>query len=145
MVGAARFALLEFAFKVVEVADQEALLLQEVDEHQAAEQDGGIPFAVEEAIHAADVLDELLALGAEVAVEALVDLLDVQGAEFLQDGGQGDVAVLAQLSDVHVQPDQLVQHQLDGLFYAEEVLIKDGLLGVFVHHGDQALRGSRVR
>ena len=55
--------------KVIVVAVEEAFALDEIDEHQAVEHDGGIPFAVGHLADAVNELEEGFAVGVEVAVE----------------------------------------------------------------------------
>ena len=72
-------AAIEAVAKVVRVAVKEALALDEVDEHQAVEHDGGVPFLV--ALHGYPVneAEEGGVFLFEHIVEALGNALDVEG------------------------------------------------------------------
>ena len=83
-------AAVEAVAEVIGVAVEEALALDEIDEHQAVEHDGGIPFAVGDLADAVNELEEGFAVGVEVAVERLGDALDVErGAGAFGDGDGG--------------------------------------------------------
>ena len=64
--------------QIVEVSVEEALLLDEVDEHHAVEHQGGVPVAVALGGDAVDELPEGGQLRPKPFVESLGDLLDVQ-------------------------------------------------------------------
>ena len=87
------------------VAVQKALLLDEVDEHQTVEHQGGVPVAV---ALCRESLDELLEGGqllAEAVVEALGDALDVQRLQDLSgDVGNAEVALFFQRERDAAQP-----------------------------------------
>jgi len=72
------FAAVETIAKVGVVAVEKALALDEIDEHQAVEHDGRIPFAVGHVGDAINELEEGLAVRVEVAVERLGDALNVE-------------------------------------------------------------------
>ena len=65
--------------EVVGVAVQEALLLNEVDEHHAVEHEGGVPVPVTLGGDALDEVSEGGQLSPEAFVEALGYLLDIEG------------------------------------------------------------------
>ena len=71
-------AAVEPVAEVIGVAVEETLALDEIDEHQAVEHDGRIPFAVGHLADAVNELEEGFAVGVEVAVERLGDALDVE-------------------------------------------------------------------
>ena len=64
--------------EVIRIGVKEALALNEIDEHQAVEHDGGIPFAVGHLADAVNELEERFAMRVEVAIERLGDALDVE-------------------------------------------------------------------
>ena len=64
----------KFVREIVGVEVQEALLLDEVAEHQAVQHDGRVPFAVRLVDDAEDALHEGVVLDAELAVELLGDV-----------------------------------------------------------------------
>ena len=70
---------LQAVAEVVGVAVEEALLLDEVDEHHAVEHEGGVPVPVALGGDAVDEVSEGGQLGPEAFVEAPGDLLDVEG------------------------------------------------------------------
>src|SRR3954465_12686181 len=79
-------ARVELAAQIATIsAIQETLLLEEVDEHQPVEQDGGVPAAVPLAIDPFDAAQEELVLFLEFVVEALGHPLHVE--RFPQAGG----------------------------------------------------------
>ena len=69
---------LQTVAQVVEISVEEALLLNEVDEHHAVEHQGGVPVAVALGRDALYELPEVLQLFLEPFVEALGDPLYVQ-------------------------------------------------------------------
>ena len=84
-------ATVEAVAEVIGVAVEKALALDEIDEHQAVEHDGRIPFAVGHLADAVNEFEEGFAVRVEVAVERLGDALDVErgpGAPGHRDGGQ---------------------------------------------------------
>jgi hypothetical protein len=94
-------ATLEPVAEVVRIAVQEALPLDEIDEHQAVEHDGRIPLAVGGIINALDDLEETGVLFFELVVEPFGDVFHVeslprpaghvhQGQGFLLVEGEGD-------------------------------------------------------
>ena len=76
---------LEAVAQVVVVVVEEALLLDEVDEHHAVEHEGGVPVAVALCGDAVDEVAEGGKFRPEAVVEAPGDLLDVEG---LADAGR---------------------------------------------------------
>jgi hypothetical protein len=81
--------------EVCGVRVEEALALDEIDEHQAIEHDGRIPFAVGRLTDAVNELEEGFAVGVKVAVERFGDALNVKrGAGALGDGEGGQLALL---------------------------------------------------
>ncbi len=65
--------------QVVGVAVEKALLLNEVDEHQAVEHQRRVPFKVRRRLDALDELHEGGVFGLETFVEFLGDFIDVEG------------------------------------------------------------------
>ena len=87
--------------EVVVVAVEEAFALDEIDEHQAVEYDGRIPFAVGHLADAINELEEGFPVGVEVSVERLGDALDVErGAGAAGDDHGGETGFLFFEGDV---------------------------------------------
>ena len=82
-------AAVEPVAQVVVVAVEEAFALDEIDEHQAVEHDGGIPFAVCSLADAVNELEESFAMRVEVAVERLCDTFDIEGGAGATSHGYG--------------------------------------------------------
>ena len=83
------------------VAVEEAFALDEIDEHQAVEYDGRIPFAVGHLADAINELEEGFPVGVEVSVERLGDALDVErGAGAAGDDHGGETGFLFFEGDV---------------------------------------------
>ena len=65
--------------EVVGVTVQETLLLDEVDEHHAVEHEGGVPVPIALNVDAVDEAPKSGELGPEAFIEALGQLLDIEG------------------------------------------------------------------
>ena len=81
----------EAVAEVIGIGVEEALALDEIDEHQAIEHDGRIPFGVGHLADAVNEVEEGFAVGVEVAIERFGDTLDVErsaGTPGHRDGGQ---------------------------------------------------------
>ena len=70
---------LEAVAKIVAVAVEKALLLDEVDEHQPVEHQRGVPLPVGHGLDALDELQEGIVLRLEAVVEPLGDPVHVEG------------------------------------------------------------------
>lgn len=85
-------AALEQTFEVVGVAVEEALFLDEVEEHQAIEGDGGVPAALGVVGQPVQELFEGIQFGFEAVVEASGDALHIEGlADAQGDIGEGEL------------------------------------------------------
>ena len=117
--------LAQLSVQVVGVAVQEALLLDEVDEHHTVEHEGGVPVAVALGRDALNELPEVLQFFLEAVVEALGDLLDVEGFDRTRrDIANADAAgLILQGEDEAVEA---LQQGLAGLACVEPVLPAGG-------------------
>jgi hypothetical protein len=115
-------ALFEFALEVVEVPTvEESFALQEPDEHQAIEQDRGVPAAIALVVDAGDEVEELEVLLLELAVELLRDFLDVEAElEAPRDFEHLRIAFL-EVGDVEEQRRHFADEEIAGLATEERV------------------------
>src|SRR5690606_1603591 len=116
----------ELTAQVVEVlAINEALALQEVDEHQPIEHHRGVPGAIALVADTVDRLDQPLALDLVLLIEGPCHALHVEGVS--QPAGDFDdrqLALLVQLADIDEQAANLAQEEIPRLTLDVEVLAR---------------------
>ena len=115
----------QLVLQVIRVAVEEALLLDEVDEHQAVQHHRGVPGPVVVNGDAADELQEVGVLALEIFVELLGDLLQVEGLGHLaRHRADGNPAVGVELFQLEGDAGEFLQQRVAGLSAGVGVLAR---------------------